>query len=300
MSAGSYANSAYIAANNAILYTDNAIANLVNSAPITLDTLNELAAALGDDPNFATTISTTIGITGSYANSAYLQANTATTNAATADQRAVTSGTYANSAYAQANTADQRAVTSGDYANSAYAQANTAITTINAANDITTTTLYPVMVGAAGSNQTPKVRTTATDLSYNANTGSLSAAAYAIANSNYINNNRTITYYGTTHNVLGSSSGNTAIDLTLGNFVSATVAGAITWTFSNPIASPAAIGFVLELTNGGSATQTWPASVKWPGGTAPTLTVAGIDILTFITDDGGTIWRGVASMLDSK
>lgn len=33
-----------------------AIANLIDSAPGTLDTLNELAAALGDDPNFATTI----------------------------------------------------------------------------------------------------------------------------------------------------------------------------------------------------------------------------------------------------
>ena len=37
------------------------IAAVVDSAPETLDTLNELAAALGDDPNFATTISTLIG-----------------------------------------------------------------------------------------------------------------------------------------------------------------------------------------------------------------------------------------------
>jgi len=42
-------------------YVGNAIANLVDSAPTTLDTLNELAAALGDDPNFATSISTSIG-----------------------------------------------------------------------------------------------------------------------------------------------------------------------------------------------------------------------------------------------
>jgi hypothetical protein len=35
---------------------DTAIANLLASAPGTLDTLNELAAALGNDPNFATTI----------------------------------------------------------------------------------------------------------------------------------------------------------------------------------------------------------------------------------------------------
>lgn len=38
-----------------------AIANLLASAPSTLDTLNELAAALGNDPNFATTITTLIG-----------------------------------------------------------------------------------------------------------------------------------------------------------------------------------------------------------------------------------------------
>ena len=43
------------------LYCDTAIANLVDSAPATLDTLNELAAALGDDPNYATTTATLIG-----------------------------------------------------------------------------------------------------------------------------------------------------------------------------------------------------------------------------------------------
>ena len=42
-------------------YTDTAVANLVDSSPTTLDTLNELAAALGDDPNFATTTATNIG-----------------------------------------------------------------------------------------------------------------------------------------------------------------------------------------------------------------------------------------------
>ena len=39
---------------------DAKIAALVDSAPETLDTLNELAAALGDDPNFATTITSQI------------------------------------------------------------------------------------------------------------------------------------------------------------------------------------------------------------------------------------------------
>ena len=43
------------------VYVNQKISDLVASAPTTLDTLNELAAALGDDPNFATTVSGQIG-----------------------------------------------------------------------------------------------------------------------------------------------------------------------------------------------------------------------------------------------
>ncbi len=42
-------------------YVGTQIANLVDSSPATLNTLNELAAALGDDPNFATTTANSIG-----------------------------------------------------------------------------------------------------------------------------------------------------------------------------------------------------------------------------------------------
>lgn len=44
------------------VYVDGKVAGIVNSAPETLNTLNELAAALGDDPNFATTVATQIGL----------------------------------------------------------------------------------------------------------------------------------------------------------------------------------------------------------------------------------------------
>jgi hypothetical protein len=106
--------------------------------------------------------------------------------------------------------------------------------------------------------------------------------------------------YSLVANVLGNVSGNTTINLTSGNFITATATGIVTWTFSGNAASPNASGFIIELTNGGAFAQNWPASVKWPGGTAPTLTASGVDLLVFITDDGGTTWRGVASMLDSK
>ena len=46
--------------NNGYDTATNIIASITDSAPTTLDTLNELAAALGDDPNFATTITNSI------------------------------------------------------------------------------------------------------------------------------------------------------------------------------------------------------------------------------------------------
>ena len=42
-------------------YVDGAVADLVNGAPELLDTLNELAAAIGDDENFITTVTASIG-----------------------------------------------------------------------------------------------------------------------------------------------------------------------------------------------------------------------------------------------
>jgi len=54
------------------------IADLVDSAPTTLDTLNELAQALGDDPNFATTTTNLIGTKASLAGAAFTGSVTVT------------------------------------------------------------------------------------------------------------------------------------------------------------------------------------------------------------------------------
>ena len=111
-----------------------------------------------------------------------------------------------------------------------------------------------------------------------------------------------ISVYSENVNVIGSTGGGTQdIDLTLGNVVTATVdTSANTFTFSNPPASGKAGSFTLILTNGGSQTVNWPAAVDWAGGTAPTLTTAGVDVLTFTTVDGGTIWYGFAAGLDMQ
>lgn len=69
-----------------------------------------------------------------------------------------------------------------------------------------------------------------------------------------------------------------------------------TLTFSNPPASGRAGSFTLILRQDGTGgwTATFPGGVDWEAGTPPTLSNAidQIDILSFITVDGGTIWFG--------
>ena len=89
-----------------------------------------------------------------------------------------------------------------------------------------------------------------------------------------------------------------AVDLSLGNVQTYTLSGNQTLTFTNQPASGTSGSFTLLVTNGGSATLTWPTSVDWAGGTAPTLTASGIDAMVFTTIDGGTIWYGFAAGLD--
>jgi hypothetical protein len=141
-------------------YTDTAVANLVDSAPALLDTLNELAAAINDDANFASTIGTSIGekvaksgdtMTGELV----LAADPTQALAAATKQYAdsVASGAYndaivtaAGTAQTYANTAEQNAkdyadglATNYDAAGSAStAETNANTYTDNAINALTT------------------------------------------------------------------------------------------------------------------------------------------------------------------
>ena len=66
-----------------------------------------------------------------------------------------------------------------------------------------------------------------------------------------------------------------------------------TLSFTNVPASGTAYALTLLLTADGTArTVTWGAAVKWPGGTAPTLTSTNGKVDTFVlfTHDGGTNW----------
>lgn len=108
--------------------------------------------------------------------------------------------------------------------------------------------------------------------------------------------NKTITGLRETKVAVAAS----AISLTTGNYFTKTISSTTAFTVSNVPASGTTASFILELTNGGAFTVNWWAGVKWAGGTAPTLTAAGVDILGFYTHDGGTTWRGLVLAKDSK
>lgn len=155
-----------------------------------------------------------------------------------------------------------------------------------------------------------------TDALTPADIGAQPAGDYALTNDERLTDARTPTAHAGTHNAggpdaltafsgelrdvgelhqaLGSISGAVTVDLSLGNSVSATIAAATTLTFTGA-ASGACRTVLLTLTNGGSATVTWPSTIKWPGDTAPTLTESGVDLVILATSDGGTTWRGVAN-----
>ena len=81
------------------------------------------------------------------------------------------------------------------------------------------------------------------------------------------------------------------LDLATGGTFSFTPSGATTVSFTNPPASGTATGFALEVVNTGGYTITWPSSIKWHLGAAPTAT-ATKELYTFVTVDAGVSYLG--------
>jgi hypothetical protein len=93
------------------------------------------------------------------------------------------------------------------------------------------------------------------------------------------------------------SSGTLTLNLSTARVFLVTLnANITTLTISNvPSTASSVVSFTLILTADGTArTVTWPASVKWPGGTAPTLTSTNTkkDVISFVSTDAGTTWLG--------
>lgn len=110
--------------------------------------------------------------------------------------------------------------------------------------------------------------------------------------------NISLTGYNTVRQDLGSVSGTVNLDLSSYSDFTATIAGNTTFNITNTPSTGVA-GFSLNIYNGGSATVTF-TNAKYPAATAPTLTTSGYDVITFVTYDAGTTWRGTISMKDSR
>lgn len=98
------------------------------------------------------------------------------------------------------------------------------------------------------------------------------------------------------HGATGTSE---TFDVNVSAVHTATLDANMTATFTAPSDATRAYTLTLVLLQDatGSRLVTWPASVKWPGGVAPTLTTTASrkDILTFETHDGGVTWHGFIS-----
>jgi hypothetical protein len=93
--------------------------------------------------------------------------------------------------------------------------------------------------------------------------------------------------------VVALSGTSPSVNLESGTVFTLSTTGNTTFTFTNPVASGSATAFTLKVTSGGSHTLTWPASVKWGGGTPPDAPASGeLDVYVFETSDGGSTWTG--------
>ena len=103
--------------------------------------------------------------------------------------------------------------------------------------------------------------------------------------------NPTVTNYVETVVAIGNSGTTQTLVLTSGTVQTVTMTGNCTFTMPTATAGKS---FILIATQDATGSRTAVfTSVKWPGGTAPTLTTTattGRDILTFVAD--GTNWYG--------
>lgn len=93
----------------------------------------------------------------------------------------------------------------------------------------------------------------------------------------------------------GNSGTALTLDLSKGNLQRVTLTGNVTFTFSNPT-DGALYTLTLAQDATGSRTVTWPATVIWAGGSAPTLTTTAsyIDEITFLYNAASTKYHDIS------
>lgn len=122
--------------------------------------------------------------------------------------------------------------------------------------------------------------------------------AFKISGSTIVDDSRGLKSYSDTLYSLGNTGATPDINLSNGNFVTATLNQNATFTFSNPPSGACAFTLILSNDATPSRVITWPASVKWPNATTPVRTTdaSKTDVYTFFTYDSGTTWWGNLSL----
>jgi len=98
-----------------------------------------------------------------------------------------------------------------------------------------------------------------------------------------------------TQNIVALGLYGSGINCSLGNYFTATISGATQVVISGAPSS-VAYSFTYEVRHD-TGTITWPTTVEFPSNTAPTLTTGKTHLFIFVTDDGGSRWRG-AGLVD--
>lgn len=276
-------------------FVSTAVSNLVDTAPDTLNTLNELAAALGDDASFSTTVTNSI-------------ATKLPLAGGTLDGDFRCNGTDANNYLFWDKSADKLSAVSGTIEAEAFSGPLT--------GDVTGALTGPVTGNVTGS--VTGNADTATKLAAAVNIGGQSFDGSAAISLPGVNQSGTQNTSGTAAGLSGTpdiSVGSLTIDAKPvqqgskalgtgteincndGNYFTKTISDntALTLTITNPPTSGEAFGIVVVLTFGASTNQTtvtWPAAVIWADGeSAPTFDAGKTQVFSLITSNAGSTWR---------
>lgn len=167
-------------------YVDTAVANVIDSAPGALDTLNELAAAINDDASFATTITNALAgklalAGGTMTGDITLGANKITSTATPATADTLTRKGYVDSILGSATDAATSATAAASSATDAANSASAAST--SASNASTSATNAATSATNASTSET-NAATSASSASTSATSSANSATAAATSASN--------------------------------------------------------------------------------------------------------------------
>ena len=309
-----------------ISLVNDKVANVVSSAPDALNTLNELAAALGDDENFSTTVTTnlsqklgktaTVALTGDVTASATafsgnaVSLSTTVASSVTSPYLEVANATalYATKAYAASNTY----VNTQD--NAILANVNPrVISVVGTAATANTKAVQALSDAAAANTRAEGARTLAASANsnlnaYKANTnprfdGKMDKSAGTFTGAVTMNGQLNLTTYTESVNTSTVSSGTTALNLTDDTVFNLTLNTGTQIQFTNaPAGKAVSVTLVCKQDSTGNRQLTYANNVVFTDGNVPTMSSTGgdFDVITFLTVDGGGTYIGSHSVLSAR